>query len=468
MYDLLIKNVYVEDPANGVSGRRDIAIKGGFIAETAPSIPPSFSRAVLDMHGATAIPGIIDSHVHVCGHLGDVAGFAMLVRAGVCTALNMAGPVGDVLAHMNASCGLQIATLEDVSPERIGSDNPSLQAAGRFVDEALDAGALGIKLLGGHFPLTPDASARLLQAAHDKDAYVAWHAGTTKHGSDIEGMREAVEIADGLPLHLAHINSYCRGRVRHELAEVMEAQQLLEENPSIISESYLSAANGTSLRITDDGTPASNVTAGLLKRLGFEVSQRGLEDAILAGKAFVLTQCGDEIIRVAGQEGLSCWREAATDVCGSFDVNPPAARVSIALARRKSGDFSVDCLSTDGGSFPRNVIVSQGLGIVAAGLLPLADFVRKTSWNPSRCLRLTGKGHLGTGADADITVLDMAACRPLATIIGGHVCMIGGHICASQGTVITTERGRKIVESLGLRCMCVDMSQPRLPISQTR
>lgn len=98
MFDLLLKNVRVEDPINNVSGRYDIAIENKKIADIQQNISPACARKVLYFNGELAIPGIIDLHVHVCGNFGNQSGFAMLARSGVCTALNMAGPTADLLA----------------------------------------------------------------------------------------------------------------------------------------------------------------------------------------------------------------------------------------------------------------------------------------------------------------------------------------------------------------------------------
>ncbi len=41
-----------------------------------------------------------------------------------------------------------------------------------------------------------------------------------------------------------------------------------------------------------------------------------------------------------------------------------------------------------------------------AGRMSLPDVVAKFTVNPARILRLAGKGHLGAGADGDVTVFD--------------------------------------------------------------
>jgi IMP dehydrogenase/GMP reductase len=57
-----------------------------------------------------------------------------------------------------------------------------------FINFSRRSGALGVKLLGGHFPLTPEASHRMVETADDSHCYMAWHVGTTEKGSDIEGL----------------------------------------------------------------------------------------------------------------------------------------------------------------------------------------------------------------------------------------------------------------------------------------
>ena len=50
------------------------------------------------------------------------------------------------------------------------------------------------------------------KTAADVHCWCAVHCGTSKTGSDITGLEELLELADGLPVHVAHVNSYCRGQ----------------------------------------------------------------------------------------------------------------------------------------------------------------------------------------------------------------------------------------------------------------
>lgn len=65
MYDLVIRNGVVVDPAQGLSERRDVAIQTGRIASVAKEIPPDSAWESLDASGHLVTPGLIDIHVHV-------------------------------------------------------------------------------------------------------------------------------------------------------------------------------------------------------------------------------------------------------------------------------------------------------------------------------------------------------------------------------------------------------------------
>ncbi len=469
MYDLILKNAVVVDPANGLHQPADIGIEGGKIAAVEPDLPAGKAREILDFAGSTAIPGIIDTHVHLGSMWGGDQGQAMLAKAGVCTCLDLAGPIDDVIGSIaTKGAGLNIATLQFASPPYTFRDaHPSVAEMDALIETSLEQGALGVKLLGGHYPLTPDVSRTLIARARAKGAYIAWHAGTTEHGSNIEGMREAVEMADGNFLHLPHINSYCRGAVRDEVSETLEAIALLKANPNIYSESYISPMNGTRLTC-DNGVPVSKVTCNCLVKLGFTADEAGIERGFLAGRVNAVVQLGNESVLVSGAEGLRLWREAGTDLGGSFPVNPPIPRVMLAEAKRESGAFVVDCLSTDGGCIPRNVIVEQGLSLVRLAVWSLDEFVRKTSYNPSRLLRLVNKGHLSVGADADITVLDLAAQKPVAAFVGGRPIMYRGLVTGRGSNLICTPRGEAHVRGLGLSAIVVDPLAGPLPMGAGR
>ena len=64
-YDTLIVGGEVVDPAAGLEGRLDVAIRDGKIAEVAPGLDRSAAREVIDAAGRIVTPGLVDLHTHV-------------------------------------------------------------------------------------------------------------------------------------------------------------------------------------------------------------------------------------------------------------------------------------------------------------------------------------------------------------------------------------------------------------------
>lgn len=456
-YDILLRKGRVVDPVNRVDEVLDLGIKGGQIVALAPELDVSEAAEVFTIPGALVVPGLVDIHVHISAWIGGYRGHKMLALAGVTTALDLSGPVETVLEMArDHGTGLNIACLNYVRPgHTVKSTDPSREELEDLIRESMAKGALGFKLLGGHYPLTPEATARAIEVANQYNAHVSFHAGTLANGSDLNGFKEAVELAGDNILHLAHINSYCRGRVKPVLEECQEAIETLQAHPNIICESYLSAVNGTSSKCSA-GEPESNVTKTCLEAGGFPPTEEGFEAAIRAGWAQINMEAGGVNKLAVGEEGVRYWRSRGTDGTVSFAVNPGESRYLIATAKRADGSFVVDAIGTDGGGIPRNTIVELGLPMVKFAGFTLEEFVRKGSINPARILGLQNKGHLGLGADADVTVLDWERNKAQMTIANGKLVMYDGAVVGQGATFITTAAGKANVESYGLQPLVVD------------
>jgi imidazolonepropionase-like amidohydrolase len=458
-YDALLKNGMVVDPTTKREGIMDVAVAGGKIADIAPDIDPTLAEELFDVSGYHVVPGIIDLHMHASAWLGGKWGHRMMAEVGVTTALDMSGPVDSVMdIAREHGVGLNIACIEYVRPGHTVRDaDPGKEELQGVLLTALRKGAIGLKLLGGHYPLTPEATARAIEVANQNRAYIAFHAGTLEKASNIEGLLQAAELAAGDAIHIAHINSYCRGAIRPYMQETEEAIAALERHPNLRSESYLSPLNGTSAKCAA-GVPESRVTQHCLKTGGFPPTEAGFEEAILAGWAQINVEAGGRVVLGTGKAAVDYWRGRGTDTTVSFNVNPPEPRLRLATAKRQSGDFVVDCISTDGGGIPRNVIVDMGLSLVRLQALSLAEFVRKTSTNPARILGLKNKGHFGADADADITVLDLTRQKAVLSMANGTLVMYQGHVCGRGGRFITTTAGVSAVREKGLQPIVVDLA----------
>ena len=456
-YDILLKNATVVDPVNDRNAVLDVAVADGRIAEIAPDLNPDRAGERVDLSGYYLIPGIIDLHVHVSSWLGGRYGHKMMALAGVTGALDMSGPIDSVVANAKKfGAGLNLACVQYVRPGyTVSNTDPRRDEIESLLHESLAQGAIGLKILGGHYPLSPAATAEIIKTAHRQNAYLAFHAGTLDTSSDINGFHEAVELIGGIPVHLAHINSYCRGTVRPAMAEAEEAIEALKRHPRICSESYLSPMNGTSAKCVN-GVPESQVTIRCLTAGGYPETEQGLEAAIMGGWAQINLESGDRIVLASGEKALKWWRDRSTETTVSFQVNPAIPRLRLASAKNDSGAFVVDCISTDGGGIPRNVTVEMGLALVKLQVLSMAEFVVKTSRNPAAILGLKNKGHLSIGADADISVLDLASQTPVMSLSNGRVIMRDGQVCGQGSRMITTPAGEAGIRAKGLETSIVD------------
>lgn len=95
IFDVVLKGGRVIDPAAGIDGVRDVAVKDGRIAAVAESVLPASARETIDCRGKLVLPGIIDTHAHVfqyvTGRFGlnpDMCG----VQSGVTTLVDQGGP----------------------------------------------------------------------------------------------------------------------------------------------------------------------------------------------------------------------------------------------------------------------------------------------------------------------------------------------------------------------------------------
>jgi len=458
-YDLVLVGGTIVDPQNHFKGIADIAIKDGKIVEVAPEVDTTLAQEALDVTGFHILPGVIDLHVHLSPRHSGEYGQRMLAMAGVTTTLEIAGPIEGVLEiAKNYGVGLNMAVLDQIRPGvTVSTDDPSESEIDAFIEKCLTCGALGVKILGGHYPLTPEATARIIDAAYRNQSYVAFHAGTKATGSDLRGGLEAIELANGRPLHLAHVNSYCRGTIKPCWEEAEDMINALVRNPNIRSESYLAAINGCSSKCSN-GVPESLVTQRCLKVGGFEPTEEGMEKAILAGWAQINVHGAGRIELATGPAAVAYWRSRGTDGEVSFSVNPPEARYRLAVAKRPDGSFVVDCLATDGGAIPRNVIVPMGLGLVNLQAWTIDEFVIKTSINPAKWLGLTNKGHFGIGADADITIVSLPEQKPVTTIVAGQIIMHKGVIIPRETTIITTEYGQRAVAAMGFKTQTINIA----------
>lgn len=94
-FDTVLAGGHLVDPAQGLDGPFDLALRAGRVAAVLPRGTPLPARERIDVRGQLVIPGMIDSHAHVFQHVtgrfgleADLCG----VRSGVTTLVDQGGP----------------------------------------------------------------------------------------------------------------------------------------------------------------------------------------------------------------------------------------------------------------------------------------------------------------------------------------------------------------------------------------
>jgi len=466
-YDLILHGGRVLDPANGLDGLFDVGIQRGRVESVEPHLDPSLSDHQLDMAGRWLMPGVVDSHVHVStgGRGADAAlGYRQMAEAGVTTAIDFAGTMDGIIEGIKRrGAGLNIGSLYVLYPDvTVPGDDPSSAVLEDTLHKALREGSLGLKCMGGHQPLTPEATARAIAVCNQSMAYVALHCGTKATSSNLEGLREVPELVGNGRLHVAHVNAYCRGMVRPPVEECTEAIELLSGmRDQLVSEVHLAIPNGTSGHCQGDDV-ADYVTRNCLLMRGYPLTRTGLRQAFEDGYASVVTERGSRVVMVDGDEAIAEWEANRTEVTISFPVGLAQSSFNLTVAKDETGRFVVDAVATDGGYLPRNIAVSRTWAMVALGALTPLEMAAKLSWNPSRMFGLTTKGHLSPGADADVTVVDPETGKPTLSLVAGKVVMRGGGATGSGGTLLVTSAGEAAAKESGLGYQVIDLAQSKL------
>jgi hypothetical protein len=462
-FDLLVKGGLLVDPAHKRQGLFDVGIANGQVVEVETDLYPDQAREVFDARDRLVLPGLVDTHVHISPAPREV-GLRMLACAGVTLCLECGGFMDEVLKGIaKEGSGIQVAVLQRLDPGvSISGPDAGREEVTAFLERSLKAGALGLKLLGGHFPLSPSTTVAAIEAANRAGAYIAFHCGTTKNGSNLFGFMDALELAGKNRLHICHVNAYCRGLTHGSpVEETMIALKELAARPHLVSESHMAAYNGCGAVMEND-TPRSHITRTCLKAGGFPATREGLLDAARQGHMLVQKDIASRVTYLKPEEAVSYLEEVHFDATVSFPVNRRSTAFLMATEKDPSGQFIIPALSTDGGAIPRNFLLSHGLSLVRFDALTLSEFVTKCSWIPAAMLGLPRKGHLGLGADADLAVVDPRTHECLLTLVGGKTVMTNGIVTGTGGIIVTTPTGQESLADQGVRtCLC-DLSRSLL------
>ncbi|MFA5140464.1 MAG: dihydroorotase [Elusimicrobiota bacterium] len=380
---LLIRNGRVVDPRNGLDGKRDVLIKNGRISTRIDK-----SNCIeIDASGLLVLPGIIDMHVHLREPgQEDSETIATGTRAA------SRGGVTTVVAMPNT---------------RPPVDGPALLRRLR-----LKAGS--------------EASVNILFCG----AVTAGQKG--EHLTDMRALASAGAAAfseDGRPV-------LDPGIMRTALrAAAKLGRPLLDhaEDPRLSAGGVLHEGQAAR-RFRVKGIPSSSETLMVLRDL--VLAERSLAPLHVCHVSCAGTV---ELIRQAKRRGLPVTAEATPhhftlsdrDIpagrSADFKMKPPLRSPADRQAVREGlADGTLDAIATDHaphhprlkarglreapfGVIGLETLVPLALALVREGVMPLRRLVELMSANPARILGVESKGHLGPGADADVTLIDPRA-----------------------------------------------------------
>ncbi|WP_418790515.1 dihydroorotase [Phosphitispora sp. TUW77] len=380
---LLIKGGKVIDPVNGISKLADVLIEEGKIIAVAKNLSTNRSE-VLDAAGKLVMPGLIDMHVH----LREPGFEAKETIASGTKAAAMGGFTG-------------VACMPNTNPV---IDN---QALVEFIkSRAVVEGAVNVYPIGA---ITKGSKGEEL--------------------AEIGDMRLAGAVAisdDGRPLMNAQVMRLAMEYAKmFKMPVISHCEDLNLVAGGVMHEGYFSTVYGLKgiNRLAEEAMVARDIMLAEITGAWLHI-------------AHISTAGSVDLVRMAKKKGIRVTAEAAPhhfsltdEIVGSFDtatkVNPPLrSEADVRAVKEGLRDGTIDVIATDHAPHtveekdveynyaPFGIVgleTAVGLAfteLVRPGVLNPGELVMKMSVNPARILGQEGKGHLGIGADADITLID--------------------------------------------------------------
>lgn len=379
---MLIKNGYMINPATKTEGITDIRVQDGIITEMG-ILSPKEQEEILDIHGLTVAPGLIDTHIHFRDpgflykediHTGSLAA----AKGGFTSVICMANTKPTVDS---------VEVLEDILTRAKKENIRIYQAAsvtyGLKGEELTDFAALK---KAGACGFTDDGIPLL-------DAALCYKA-----------MKKAAEMDCPISLHEENPAFISQNGINHGVAS---AHFGIEGSPSLAEESMVARDCILALR-SGAKTVIQHISSGISVAL------------VRNAKAM-----GADIHAEATPHHFTLTEDAVIEHGSLAKMNPPLRTEKDRLAIIEGlKDGTIDLIATDHAphsteeknteplwNAPSGITgleTSLGLGItslVKKGHLTLMELLEKMTINPARLYQLPG-GDISVGAPADFVIFD--------------------------------------------------------------
>lgn len=437
----------VIDPANHVDGLYNLLLEDGKVAWIGSERPEA--ENCINASGKIVTPGFIDIHIHEDpvqdGKIRQCI-FPMMLRQGVTTAVggNCGGNVHDPIDYLNIvdrdGAAVNVALYAGHEYFRIdagavdiygGSTERQRQEMAKNIRAALDAGCVGVSFGLRYVPgADKEEFFRAAECCRESKKPIASH---VRDDADaiFESIEELIEAgrAFDIPMQISHIGSMAGFGQMEAVLKQVEAYQA--EGLDVMLDCYPYFAFSTRL-----GTPTYD--PGWLDRYhcGYDVLE--FCDGKYQGKR-ATKETFEEMRRDFPQCLTVCYVMKEADIRLAF--------------RHPSVMLGSDGITDNGrghprcaGTFPR--FLSE---FVKNGDLTLYQAVEKMTAMPAKRLGLKNKGHLGVGADADVTIFDYETIQDRATFaepalppVGIEYVLLDGEIVLKDGEILKDTCGKAV------------------------
>ena len=444
---ILIYGGRIIDPANGLDETGNLLLENGKVAWIGTGMPEA--DRTIDASGKIVTPGFIDIHIHedpVEGGQLNQCIFPMMLRQGVTTVAggNCGGNVYDPVAYLNLvdreGAAVNVALFAGHEYYRVaagaediygGSTQAQQDRMAASLRDALRAGCVGISFGLRYVPGADKTEFfRAAQCCQGTGKPIAAHVR-----DDADAVFASIEevcaagLAYDLPVQISHIGSMA-GFGQME-AVLKQAEDYRQQGLDIALDCYPYFAFSTRL-----GTPTYD--PGWLERYHCDYGVLEFCDGKYAGQRAV-KETFDEMRRDFPQCLTVCYVMQEQQVRTAFR-HPLVMLGSDGIT--DNGRGHPRCA----GTFPR--LIAE---FVKKGDLTLHQAVEKMTALPASRLGLAGKGHLGIGADADVTIWDYDVIRDRATFAqpalppeGIDYVILNGEVALEHGEILRTDLGRSV------------------------
>lgn len=445
VYDLVIENGRVMDPASQLDAPRNVGIIDGKIA--AISEGALQGKKVINASGYVVSPGFIDLHAH--GQTEEA--FSYMVRDGVTTAFELEVGTADINAWYNErksgqliNYGVSIGHIpvrmkvkKDEGyfvPSGPANTDPATEEEivemEALLQKGIDEGAVGVGFGMAYTPAaTLEEFERMMTIVKEQEQCAFIHVR-----SGLGGVVEAIETAKktGASLHVVHANSSGGKDLEAFLGHISTAKA---EGFDVSTEAYPYEAGMTSIQ-----------SALFDEWEEWDDAQIAIHQWPLTGE-FLNRESFAKYRREGGMIIIHERTESQTEMA----ILHPMTMIAS------------DGLLAEGKGHPRTSgTYAKVLGkfVREGGKISLMDALKKMTLAPAQRLEsiapaMKQKGRLQVGADADITIFDPETVidqatytEPTLTSKGIPYVLVNGQIVVEQGELVEEGRAGKAIRGV--------------------